>query len=198
MNKRIYIYLVIATYLIMMVGGGMLKPGYSHISQYISELNATGSENAMFIGWMGFMPFGIASFLLIIICAPYVPLKGAGKSGFWLLAAEPIAYIGSTFAPCDLGCPAEGSMMQNIHNALGAVTYLATTVGLIMIACARDVEPRWRVAFFALAIIWYSFFSMMLEPDMIQYRGILQRLAEWIVYGTLLIFAWNILAPKKT
>ncbi len=197
MNKRIFVILVVATYLIMLIGGGILKPGYSHVSQYISELNATGSMNATFIGWIGFMPFGIASLLLLIICAPLVPLKGAGKSGYWLLMAEPIAYIGSTFAPCDLGCPAEGSVTQMIHNALGFITYLATTIGLVMMGSATNIPTKWRITIFSLAVIWFSFFSMMLEPEMVAYRGLLQRLAEWIVYGVLLGFAWNLLGKEK-
>ena len=61
MTKRGLVILTVITYLIMLFGGAMLKPGYSHFSQYISELNATGTPFADTMGWIGFVPCGLAA-----------------------------------------------------------------------------------------------------------------------------------------
>ena len=192
-NPRFFIVLFVLTYFIMLIGGGLLKPGFSHVRQYISELNAITTPHAALIGWVGFIPFGISGLILMVYAAKYIPLSGFGKVGYWLLIAEPIAYIGSAFAPFDVGCPAEGSLSQFIHNALGAVTYLMTTIGLIIISLSPSLAMKWRAFWFAIAIIWFGLFSLMIDPSFGEWRGIIQRLAEWIVYGAIIITAWKFL-----
>lgn len=197
LQPRLLVILLIIGYLVMLFGGAMLKPDYSHFSQYISELNAITTPNASLIGWVGFMPFGILAALLIIVTSKYVPVVGISRFGYWLLLAEPIAYIGSTFFPCDVGCPLQGSESQFVHNALGGITYVATTIGLILLSFTPTIPIRWRVTWIAVAATWFSLFSMMLEPELANYRGILQRFAEWVVYGALLTCAWYYLGNKK-
>lgn len=120
---RWLIVAVVVSYLIMLFGGGALKPGYSHFSQFISGLNATGTHYAQVIGWLGFVPFGLLSGSLLFAVAKVVPVKGASRVGYWLIILQPIAYIGSAFAPCDIGCPAEGSVSQTIHNLIALLTF---------------------------------------------------------------------------
>ena len=194
MRARWLIIAVIVSYFIMLIGGGALKPGYSHVGQFISELNATGTPNAQLIGWLGFMPFGVLSALLIISLSGIAPVAGASRVGYWLLLMEPVAYIGSAFAPCDIGCPVEGSASQMIHNSLAAVTYIFTAVGLVLLASSTKSPGRVRVLLVGLAVVWLTLFTIMLDSSLEPWRGLLQRLAEWIVYGALLILAWKLSA----
>lgn len=46
-------------YPLVLFGGAALKAEYNHVSQYISELNATGSEWSWQIGYLGFLPLGL-------------------------------------------------------------------------------------------------------------------------------------------
>ena len=197
MSKRWLILVVIVTYLLMLVGGAALKPGYSHISQYISELNATGTAFAQTIGWLGFIPFGLGSVLLLITVRPHAPVSGASAVGYWLLLAEPIAYIGSAFAPCDIGCPSEGSISQNLHNLLGLCTYLSTTLGLVLLSFTPNLNKSTRFFWLFLAVTWFTLFGLMLDESLSGQRGILQRLAEWIVYSGLLFSAWKLLGNAQ-
>ena len=106
--------MVIVSYLIMLIGGGALKPNYSHVAQYISELNEAGTPYAGIVSWLGFFLFGALASVLLIVIAPKAPVRGISLVGYWLLMAEPIAYIGSALAPCDVGCPADGARAEPI------------------------------------------------------------------------------------
>lgn len=192
MTKRGLVILTAITYLIMLFGGAALKPGYSHFSQYISELNATGTPFADSIGWLGFVPFGLSALALWAVTYKHAPVRGASRFGYWLLLAEPIAYIGSTFVPCDAGCPAEGSLSQGLHNLLGLCTYLATTLGLFLLSFTPGLKTPARLGWMVLAAVWFGLFALMLDDSLAGQRGILQRGAEWIVYSALLVVAWRL------
>lgn len=196
MSKRWLVVAVVFSYLIMLFGGGALKPGYSHVSQFISELNATGTPYAQTIGWLGFFPFGVLAGALIVAGSERAPVRGASRLGYWLLMAEPIAYIGSAIAPCDLGCPLDGSANQVLHNILGLLTYLATTLGLFLLAFTPNIWIRWRLFWTVLSLLWLTFFSLMMAEPLAEWRGLLQRLAEWIVFGSLCICAWKLLGTS--
>lgn len=198
MSKRWLVVAVVLSYLLMMFGGGVLKPDYSHIGQFISELNASGTPYARTIGWLGFFPFGVLAGALIVAAFRSAPVHGASRLGYWLLMAEPIAYIGSVFAPCDVGCPVEGSASQMLHNLLGLVTYLATTIGLFLLAFALNISTRWRLFWAALSLLWLTLFVLMVAGSMADFRGLLQRLAEWVVYGSLCVCAWRVLGPDNS
>lgn len=196
MSRRWLVIAAVMSYVIMMLGGAALKPGYSSISQFISELNATGTPFAVAIGWLGFFPFGMVAGALLIASAGSAPVQGASRIGYWLLMAEPVGYIGSAFWPCDAGCPADGSMSQLLHNLLSISTYLATTLGLALLSFNARLAMRWRFFWALLAIAWLILFGLMLDDSLAPWRGILQRLSEWMVYGALGIAAWRI--PDNT
>ncbi|MDP2091640.1 MAG: DUF998 domain-containing protein [Pseudohongiella sp.] len=197
MGIRRLIVAVVISYLIMLFGGGALKPGYSHVGQFISELNATGTSYAQVIGWLGFVPFGLLTSMLIISLAGVAPVRGASRAGYWILILQPIAYIGSALAPCDIGCPVEGSMSQTIHNMLGLFTYSLTAVGLVLLSLAPRISVFMRLLWLVLAFVWLMLFTLMLDSSLEHLRGILQRLAEWIVFGVLLVCAWRLSVANK-
>ena len=192
--QRCLILLFVAMYLLMLLGGAALKPGNSPLSQYISELGATGSAHAQVISLLGFIPVGVLAALLLFAFAPIAPVSGVSRFGYWLLMFEPLAWIGSALAPCDLGCPIGGSLSQSLHTLLGVFTYLGTALGLVLLATAPTLHPATRVLWITLAGLWLLLFVLMgLEP-LQPLRGLLQRLAERSVYSVLCISAWRLSA----
>ena len=183
-------------YPLALFGGAALKAEYSHVSQYISELNATGSEWSWQIGYMGFLPLGLLGLLLVLAVAPRARLNGISKIGCWLLIAEPIAYVGSAVAPCDLGCPSTGSLSQNAHNVLSVITLLMTTLGLVFLSCNSRLSAVQRVAWLVLAATSITLYAFALTPDLAQWRGLLQRFAEGILYGCLWLISWQLLGDR--
>ena len=184
-------------YPLVLFGGAALKAEYSHVSQYISELNATGSDWSWQIGYMGFFPLGLLGLVLLVEVAPRARLNGISKIGCWLLIAEPVAYVSSAFAPCDLGCPAMGSLSQNAHNFLSAITLVMTTVGLVLLSCNSRLSPLQRVAWLVLAATFITLYVFALAPDLAQWRGLLQRFAEGILYSCLCFISWRLLTGRN-
>ena len=196
-SRRCLILLFVTIYLLMLLGGAALKPGYSPLSQYISELGASGSAHAQLISLFGFVPVGVLAALLLWSFAAIVPVTGTSRLGYWLLMFEPLAWIGSALAPCDPGCPNSGSLSQSLHTLLGVFTYLGTALGLILLATNSEIRPATRALWIALAAFWLLMFALMgLEP-LQPWRGLLQRLAEWSVYAALCISAWRLSGPAR-
>ncbi len=196
MDGRWLIVALAVYYPLVLFGGAALKAEFSHVSQYISELNATGSDWSWQIGYLGFLPLGLLGLWLVLVVAPRARLNGISKIGCWLLIAEPVAYVGSAVAPCDLGCPAVGSLSQNAHNALAVATLLMTTLGLVFLSCNDRLSPVRRVAWLVLAAIFIGLYTFALVPDVAQWRGLLQRFAEGILYGCLGLISWQLLADR--
>ena len=193
MSKRWIVAALVVFYPLVLFGGAELKTEYSHLGQYISELNAAGSAWSWQIGYFGFLPLGLLGLLLLLVVTPRTRLKGISMIGCWLLIAEPVAYIGSAFAPCDLGCPSTGSLSQNAHNLLSVITLPATTLGLVFLSFNRNLDPGRRAAWLVLSAIFITFYTIALLPDAAPWRGLLQRLAEGILYGSLCLVSWHLL-----
>lgn len=191
-HPRRIVVLFALVYLGMLFGGGLLKPGYSHLAQYISELGASGSAHARLIGLAGFVPVGLIAAWLLVATARFAPVEGASRFGYWLLLCEPLAWIGSALAPCDLGCPAGGSASQQLHTLLGVFTYGGTALGLLLLATAPRLRTGFRLLWFVLAAAWLLLFVLMAAPGLAPWRGLLQRLAEWLVYAALCAAAWRL------
>ena len=194
MSRRWLIVALALFYPLVMFGGASLKADYSHVSQYISELNAIGSAWSWQIGYFGFLPLGLLGFLLLLVVTPRARLNGISRIGCWLLVAEPIAYVTSALAPCDLGCPSAGSLSQNAHNLLAVVTLIMTTVGLVFLSLNGRLGLAKRVGWLGLSMTYITLYTFALVPDAAEWRGLLQRLAEGILYGCLCLVSWQILA----
>ena len=173
--------------------GGAIKPGYSHAANFISELNATGTPWARELGLFGFVPLGLLLAAFLAMAYPRAGLEGAARVGFLLLWSQPLAFLGVAAAPCDAGCPAEGSPQQQVHNLLGVTTYLAAAVGYFLLSfhCRLGVSARWLLR--GAAFAWLALFVLMLAPELAAARGWLQRVADAILWAVVLMVAWRLL-----
>jgi hypothetical membrane protein len=103
----------------------MLRPGYSHLNNTISELGATGTEYANFMNYSGFIPTGLMFALFGVAFTKVLP------TGRFVLAAGVLITLfgfGMSAAgvfSCDAGWPqAGGSVEQSIHDAIGPIMFL--------------------------------------------------------------------------
>ena len=196
-TRRWIVVALVVLYPTVVFGGAFLKTDYSHVSQYISELNAVGSAWSWQIGYLGFLPLGLLGFWLLLVVARSSGLTGISQIGCWLLIGEPIAYVGSAFAPCDWGCPSTGSLSQDAHNVLSVITLLMTALGLVLLSFNRRITQIRRVGWLVLAAIFITLYTLALAPDLAPWKGLLQRLAEGILYGCLCVVAWHLLATRN-
>lgn len=126
----------------LVVVGGALTPGYSHTSQFISELGATGAPLEWWIRLGGFLPAGV---LLLVFCAvafASLPRSRLFSLGLFGLAVYAAGYIVAVFFPCDPGCrPVNPSTSQLIHNLGGLAGYVLAPGFLFALALAARSWP---------------------------------------------------------
>ena len=171
---------------------GTLAPDYSHTANYISELGAIGMPLGGLVSFAGFLPTG----LLVGAClaaSARAGVTGSGRIGLFLLMSVALAYIGAAFARCDLGCPAQGSERQQIHNLLGVAEYIGGSAGLMLVSRGLPKPlPLASRGLLALAgIVTLMAFVFMASPNLAQWRGLAQRVAETALFGSLLLIGWR-------
>ena len=172
--------------LLVTVIGGAFSPGYSHASQYISELGARGAPFQNIVNFGGFLPTGMAVLVFLIAGRRYLAPSPLSKLGVFLLFGVSAGYTVAAFAPCDPGCPSVGSEVQALHNLGGLLEYLGGSFGLLILGYSyRHLRPQLSIMSIRVAfIVLLSFFLMATMGDL---RGLWQRVAEvglfsWIAY----------------
>lgn len=122
---------------------GILTPGYSHVTQFISELGATGAPHEGFVRFAGFLPAGVLLLAFCVLALCVVPRSAAAVAGLLGLAIYAMGYLVAAAFPCDLGChPAHPSVSQLIHNAGGFVGYLLAPMFLFALSRAGRAWPN--------------------------------------------------------
>lgn len=171
------------------------SPSYSHVSQFISELGASGAANASLVSVAGFAPTGLLVLAFLGLTAGLFPSSGRATAGVVCMSTVGIAYLVSAAFRCDPGCPSAGSTSQSVHNFFGFLEYLGATSGLLLLGAALRGAAGWKrlsaASTIAAAGVALGLAGMLL-PALEPVRGISQRLAEaaifgWVGYASLLL-----------
>jgi hypothetical protein len=93
--------------------GGVNFPNYSHASQFISELGATGAPNGRIISLAGFLPAGVLIIAFAFFAWRSLPPSGATTFGMIGLALFALGYLVAAFFPCEADCrPTDPTLSQ--------------------------------------------------------------------------------------
>ena len=87
------------SYLATVYGGGWLNGEYNHLTQCVSELNATCTAWAWQIGAFGFGLFGLLCLALLWTTASVALIAGISRVAYWVFTAEPVSGSGPCFFP---------------------------------------------------------------------------------------------------
>ena len=205
MNRtQITRYLLIAS-ILYVIGfyfiGSAIKPGYSQLSNFVSEYNATGTPWANVLTYAGFMVTAVLLSGFLFAAAPLAQVSGISRLGFWLLWSVPASYLLAVIAPCDAGCPIEGSMSisQTLHNVLGIVVYFGMGISLLLVAFAPGLNAFKSRRYFMLltGVAFPLIFIVMLQPDLAPWRGLLQRLLDLALALSLILITWTLVARPQ-
>lgn len=179
--------------------GAAIKPGYSQLSNFISEYNATGTAHAGLLSYAGFAAVTLLLAGFLAAARPFVRVSGISRLGLVLLWAAPLGFAQAALFPCDAGCPLEGSWSQDMHNLFSVVSYMATGIAMILLSRAPVLaaEAKWARLFLSFAgAAWIVMFAVMLQPDLTCVRGLIQRSLDMLLAGTILIVAF-VLAKRE-
>ena len=175
---------------------------YSSISQYISELGEKNAPLQLFVNTSLFVTVGFAILLLVYL----IDLKFGDqhndqtKKAIWLLYLPGVAYIGSALFPCQPGCPLMTTdPVQIIHNFLGLLEYSGAVWGIAIWAkWFKNYEVKIYTVFFQTSVffIFIGFIGMII-PYLSEYRGLLQRMADYSFFLSLSLLAVYIIVHDR-
>ncbi len=171
---------------VLVIVGGVVYDGYSHVAQKISELGGEGAEYALLQNlnflMMGVLVLGFAWALARILGPSYL---GPALIGFFGVSSS----IANGLLPCDVGCQGE-TTIGLLHNITGLAGFLAAIVGMFVLARRWRDDPIWqshvrltRGAAFS-AVGGLAWFVVTQALDAQSFAGIAQR----IFAGALLLW----------
>jgi len=170
---------------LMVVVAGAYTPGYSHASQFISELGATGAPHEWGVRLGGFLTTGLLMMTFCISAFRSLPRSRISTLGIVGMTLFSIGYLSSAAFPCDPGCrPSQPSTSQVIHNVVGLVGYLVAPAFLLALARAARAWPGGihlvTTGYIASAAALIAILT--LSPSS-PWVGLSQRLLEFAVLG---------------
>lgn len=183
-------------WLALIATAGALRPDFSHVTHYISELAERGSatEALMRYGAFGFtgllyLCFAgalLASFedsRLVKVASVLIALEGAGR-------------IGAGLFPCDPGC-VQASPGPDLHGLFATVGFcsgiLATFFWAFLLRRFPGLRPLSSFSVGCGAVALVSLLLMSWAPDPALPSGLLEHLATVALSVWLLVFAGRLL-----
>jgi hypothetical protein len=186
----------VALFVIAAVAGALLIPGYSQLSEYLSESYAVDTKHGIYLRVFGYIPSGL---LILLFC--FLAIKHLPKSNTASIALKGIGlfYGGGTMLtgifPCDSGCNKEmidPSIAQLIHSVSGLVTYVTVPFLVLMLGFtafkwknAKGTGSLITICGF-LAIMFSFLFFTQLDGA---FGGLYQRILEGSVLLAVLLTA---------
>lgn len=170
------------------LAAGLAQPGYSHRSQFLSELGARGARHEDLMSLAGFLPAGLLLLAFAIFAARAAPGGAGTKLGFAGLWFYALGYVAAAFYRCDPGCDMiDPSTSQVVHTAIGGLGYVAGAASIILLGVASRRWPGAGVLSplgIAGGIVALGALPLM-APEW-AYKGLAQRVVEaavlsWIV-----------------
>jgi hypothetical membrane protein len=159
------------------------RPGYSHISNTISELGETGAAQAHLVAFSFFLPVGLIVWLALWLTHGH---RSGQDTLLVLLALSGLGtgYVVGAFFPCDPGAPLFGSWRTLVHNAAGLIDYGGTVLGFLLFSryCARRKATRLAVVFAIAAALGFLAMVLLGLPPAFPVRGAVQRVTELIQF----------------
>lgn len=177
--------LAVGLFVSAVIAGGLQLPGYSHVSQLISESYAVGTPYGLQLRYLMFAPSGILVAVFAIVAGNTIPGTRISKTAFYGIAVfYGIATLMVSLFPCDEGCNKQlinPSTAQLIHNLSGLLTYIIVPACLLVLGIAAHKWPQGKFMAYAgigCGLICIIFVGLLSEDVESAFAGIYQRIIE--------------------
>jgi hypothetical membrane protein len=189
----------LAAPVVLIVAGvvaGDFEPGYSHVSQFVSELGAAGAAHQKVFNYAGLLATGLLTVLFAL--GMYLRVKPGG----WFVTSSllvGVAGFGRLVAgvfPCDAGCVIEN--MSNTATVHAFAGFVALTSGAVApLSLAMGLRKRGKSQLLTLSVGLGSASLILIAVLFglgkgIPYVGVIQRLALAAFYGWIVAVALKI------
>ncbi|MBS0353650.1 MAG: DUF998 domain-containing protein [Proteobacteria bacterium] len=187
---------------------GELRPGFDHVSQYISELGERGSSTSVLMRLGGFVGSGVlivvyaAAFFATVACTTERPRLALLVAV--LVALDGIGRIGAGIFPCEPGCAAPEVLSQRLHSLSATIAFLSLAAAALLgtLLFRGDTSLRSLSAYsFVSGFAGLVFLMLMSASEATPgYAGLHERLASGVLTLWLFVTAWRLrtLARAKT
>lgn len=184
---------------------GSLRPGYSHLTQYVSELGERGSSTELLMRYAGFVPTGAMHLLFAV--ALYSTFKGRKLAplAVLLLALNGLGRVAAGLFPCEAGCAEPRVLLsQKLHTLAAGVGFFALigasiTWGVIL----RRRGGRGRLGAYSILSGLAALVFLVLMSSSEETRagtGLYERLSSGLLSLWVLVFAaslWPLKSPER-
>jgi hypothetical protein len=192
-------------YAAAVVLGGILRPGYSHISQFVSELIAAGAPNKSLLDPLFALynlltiAFGLG--LVMTVRASSETRKVIGILGALVLMAEGVFGLVTIFFPQDpIGAPSTSTGMM--HIILASMSSLTTMLSILLMGFWFSKQPGMQsyglYSFLSVAFVFvFGILALVTGANRSPILGLMERLTIGGVLQWLLVIALKFYSRKQ-
>ena len=130
---------------LIVVFSAILRPEYSHVANFISELGATGTSHASLMNYGGFLPAGIFLAGFGFSLTRLLPRGRPTLAAALLATVFGVGVALSGLVSCDAGCPQIGGTTANfIHDKIAPISFLCLIAATGILGVHFRRLPAWR------------------------------------------------------
>lgn len=180
------------------IAGGMAYPGYDHLTQYISELGATGAPTSAGVS-LAFIVSGALLTVFWLLCAVLFPRSLLSMIGFGLSALNGVGLVLGGVFRCDFECStADLSPAALLHDVFGGIGYLCGIAGVFVVGFAARGWPQGR-GLFGLSLICGipAALAIWLIHPAFEWYGAAQRIVEIALAVWTMAVALRVRTPNR-
>ena len=134
-----------ALFSLVVLYSATLRPDYSHTTNFISELGATGTSHAWLMNYGGFLPGGILLAGFGLSLRRFLPRSRSTLVACFLTTVFGAGVAISGLVSCDPGCPAVGGTTANfIHDKIAPISFLCLIAATGILSVQFRRLPVWR------------------------------------------------------
>lgn len=180
----------------IVLAAASLRPGYSHVESFISELGATGTAYAALLNYAGFVPAGLMIVALGVALAGILPRQRLALAAAALVAIFGAGVAASGVVSCDPGCPQDGGSLENLlHNRIAPLAFLCLIAGAGLLGIQFRRLPAWRaLSVFSLLTSGCGLLLLVALASSLEAReltGLWQRLLLAVLFLWCAVVGWR-------
>ena len=187
-------------WLALIATAGALRPDFSHVTQYISELAERGSATEAL---MRYGAFGLTGLLYLCFAGALLATFRNGslsRAAALLIALDGVGRMGAGAFPCDPGC-VQVSLGPDLHKLFATIGFSSGILAAFLWGRLLRGVPRLRpLASFSVgsgAVALVSLLLMSWARDPALPSGLFEHLATAVLSVWLLVFAIRLVWAEK-
>jgi len=173
-----------------------LRPDYSHVNQFMSELAEAGDQFAWLMKYFGFMLPAVLILIFVLTFRSHFPVTALSLIGTSLLVVFAVSMFLAGVFPCDLGCsPTVPTPHQELHDLFSILAFPSFTAGVFFWGLSLYRNASW--CRFGIYTIGTAILSLVLLIAMIQSEASRESTGTYQRLYLGVLFLWLIMLSAR-